>query len=317
MDMNKRIHSEGLSTMENEKTLKTYVVHNPVSGTSDAEAVHDMITQALGERGVPYEIYQTTGKEDIHDVVKKAIQKGFQRFVAVGGDGTIQGVASGLVHTDLPLVMIPTGTVNALARELDIPFALDDSVRWWMDSAEQRVIDVIEANGRYYLLNVSVGTAASIMKNVKREDIHRFGVLPYIREALRRMNVPLFRFRVTIDGRTTVVRASEIFIANSGVLLGLEALRLDPDANLDNGKLSVCRARLQSVFDYVKMAFKIAVQSASETEELNCEDAMREVRVEADRRVPVQGDGELIGNTPVTVKLIPRALNVIVPPRNT
>lgn len=317
MDITKPIQSNGLSSMQNEKSLKTYVVHNPVSGTSDAEQVHEKITQSLQERGVPYEIYQTTGKEDIHDIVKKAIANGFQRFVAIGGDGTIQGVASGLVHTDLPLVMVPTGTVNALARELEIPFALEDSVRWWMDSAEQRRIDVVEANKRYYLLNVSVGTAASIMKNVKREDIHRFGVLPYIREALRRMNVPMYRFKVTIDDRSFIVRASEIFIANSGILLGLAALRLDPDASLDSGKLSVCRARLQTVFDYVRMVFKIAVKPDSDVEELNCVDALREVRIEANGRVPVQGDGELIGNTPVTVRLIPHALNVIVPPRRT
>lgn len=315
MDTTKLIQSNGLSSMQNEKSLKTYVVHNPVSGTSDAEAVYGEITEALQERGVPYEIYQTTGKEDIHEIVKKAIKNGFQRFVAIGGDGTIQGVASGLVHTDLPLVMVPTGTVNALARELEIPFALEDSVRWWLDSAEQRRIDVVEANQRYYLLNVSVGTAASIMKSVKREDIHRFGVLPYIREALRRMNVPMYRFKVTIDDRSFNVRASEIFIANSGVLLGLAALRLDPDASLDSGKLSVCRARLQTVFDYVKMAFKIAVKPDSEMEELSCVDALHEVRIEATGRVPVQGDGELIGNTPVTVRLIPHALTVIVPPR--
>lgn len=303
--------------MENEKSLKTYVVHNPVSGTSDAEAVYEAINQALSERGVPHEIYQTTGQEDIHDVVKKAIKNGFQRFVAVGGDGTIQGVASGLVHTKLPLVMIPTGTVNALARELGIPFALDDSVRWWMDSAERRSLDVIEINGRYYLLNVSIGTTAEIMSEVKREDIHRFGVLPYIREALRRPKIPTHRFKVRIDDRTIYFRASEIFIANSGILLGLQALQLDPDASLDNGKLTVCRARLQTVFDYVKMAFKIAVQPEPADEELNCLDAFREVHVESERPVSVQGDGEPIGNTPVTVKLIPHALNVIVPPRQT
>jgi diacylglycerol kinase family enzyme len=131
------------------------------------------------------------------------------------------------------------------------------------------------------------------------------------------MNVPMFRFKVTIDDRSMLVRASEIFVANSGILLGLKALRVDPDASLDNGKLSVCRARLQSVFDYVKMAFKIAVQPASDVEELNCVDALHEVRIEANHPVPVQGDGELIGNTPVTVRLIPHALNVIVPPRRT
>ncbi len=301
--------------MQNEKTLKTYVVHNPVSGTSDAETVHGKITQALQERNVPHEIYQTTGQEDLQDVVRDAIERGFQRFVAVGGDGTIQGVASGLVHTDLPLVMIPTGTVNALARELEIPFALDDSVRWWMDSGEQRSLDVIEVNGRCYLLNVSVGAAANIMKKVKREDIHRFGVLPFIREALRQMNVTTYRFQIEIDGHKIFTRAAEIFVANSGILLGLQALRLDPETNLDSGKLSVCWARLQTIFDYVRVAFKIAVQPNTGKEEFNCMDARREVRIEANGRIPVQGDGELIGNTPVTIKLIPHALNVIVPPR--
>lgn len=301
--------------MQNEKTLKTYVVHNPVSGTSDAEAVYGKITDALQERRVPYEIYQTTGEEDLRDVVRDALGRGFQRFVAVGGDGTIQGVASGLVRTDLPLVMIPTGTVNALARELEIPFALDDSVRWWLDSAEQRSLDVIEVNGRCYLLNVSVGTAASIMKEVKREDIHRFGVLPFIAEALRRMKVPTYRFEIEIDGHKIFTRAAEIFVANSGILLGLQALRLDPETNLDSGKLSVCWARLQTIFDYARVAFKIAVHSDGGQEEFNCADARREVRIEANGRIPVQGDGELIGNTPVTIKLIPHALKVIVPPR--
>ena len=301
--------------MENEKTLKTYVVHNPVSGVSDAETVHAKISQALQEGGVPYEIYETTGREDIHDLVKDAIGRGFQRFVAVGGDGTIQGVASGLIHTDLPLVMIPTGTVNALARELEIPFGLDDSVRWWMESVERRSIDVIEVNGRFYLLNVSVGAAAGIIKQVKREDIHRFGVLSYIREALRRMNVPMYRFQIAIDGHKIFVRAADIFVANSGILLGLKALRLEPDANLDNGKLTICWARLQTVLDYVRMAFRIAVRGESDAADVNCMDALREVRIKANGRVPVQGDGEPIGNTPVTMKLIPHALNVIVPPR--
>src|SRR5215207_11028125 len=112
----------------NRKRLKTFVVHNPVSGLSQAEVVREKISQAMEEHQIPFEIYETTGKEDIHDLVKAAIKNGFERFVAVGGDGTVSGVASGLVRTEIPLVIIPTGTVNALARELQIPMALDDSV---------------------------------------------------------------------------------------------------------------------------------------------------------------------------------------------
>src|SRR5690349_6157138 len=95
-------------SMETTHKLKTYIVHNPVSGTTDAEAAHDRIRQIMDEHQIPFEIYETTGKEDIRDVVRDAIKNGFERFVAVGGDGTISGVASGLVQTEFPMVIIPT-----------------------------------------------------------------------------------------------------------------------------------------------------------------------------------------------------------------
>src|ERR1041384_4520824 len=99
--------------MEIEKQLKTYVVQNPVSGLSDAPTIHAKISQVMQENQIPFEIYETTGKEDLHEIVKAAIKKGFERFVAVGGDGTISGVASGLVNAKIPLVIVPTGTENA------------------------------------------------------------------------------------------------------------------------------------------------------------------------------------------------------------
>jgi diacylglycerol kinase family enzyme len=155
------------------------------------------------------------------------------------------------------------------------------------------------------------------MSEVKREDIHRFGVLPFIREVLQRSTIPMYRFKLTVDGRNILFRASEIFVANSGVLLGMKALELDPDAALDSGKLTICHARMQSIFDYLRMAFHIAVKPVSENENVDCVDALREVRIESNRPVRVQGDGELVGNTPVTITLIPHALNVIIPPRRT
>lgn len=301
--------------METDQKLKTYVVHNPVSGTSDAEAVGEKIRQIMDEHQIPFAIYQTTGKEDIREIVKQAIKNGFKRFIAVGGDGTISGVASGLVRTELPMVIIPTGTVNALARELKIPFDLDEALGWWLADYETKVIDVLQAQDQYYLLNVSVGTSARIMKAAKREDIHKYGVLVYIWEALKRYaSIPIYRFRLVIDGRSSYSRASEILIANSGLLLGTKILQFDEKAGLDSGNLSICTARLHTVLDYVRIAMKMLRQSGDEIEEFNCVRASRDVVVDANRPVPVQGDGELIGNTPVTVTLIPRSLHIVCPP---
>lgn len=299
--------------MESNHKLKTYVVHNPVSGTTDAEAARERIRQVMDEYGIPFEIYQTTGKEDIHSIVQDAIQKGFERFVAMGGDGTISGVASGLVNTKLPMVIIPTGTVNALARELQIPLGLDDA-DWWLREHEIKIIDVVRAREHFYLLNISVGTSARIMSAARREAIHKYGVIVYVWEAVKRyMTIPVYRFRLTIDGRTTTTRAAEIFIANSGLLLGIKTLQVDEKASLDSGKLSVCTAQLRTLLDYVRIGIKLFVQSAEDIAEFNCVQVAREVTIDANRPVTVQGDGELIGNTPVTVTLIPRSLHIVCP----
>jgi len=302
--------------MGTEKQLKTYVVQNPVSGLSDAPTIRDKISQVMLEHQIPFEIYQTTGKEDLHEIVKAAIKKGFERFVAIGGDGTISGVASGLVNTKIPLVIIPTGTVNALARELQVPFNLDEAVRWWVDGdTRSKFIDVIEARDRFYLLGVSAGASAKIMKEAKREDIHRFGVLVYIWNALKRVkDVPTHRFQLTVDGKQVSFRASELMIANSGLLMGLKALRLDPNASLDSGQLSVCHARMNTFIDYARLVLKVATTPPEKNTEVDCLDARREIRITGNHKIPVQGDGEQIGYTPITVKLIPHSLHVIMPP---
>lgn len=296
--------------------LRTYVIQNPVSGLSDAPTIRDKISQAMNEYQIPFEIYETTGREDLYKVVKAAIGKGFERFVAVGGDGTISGVASGLVNTKIPMVIVPTGTVNALARELQIPFTLDEAIRWWVTGGRSKFIDVIMVKERFYLLNVSAGTAAKIMKEAKREHIHRFGVLVYIWNAIKQFaNVPTYRFQLLVDGKPVQFRASEVMIANSGMLMGLRALQLDPEASLDSGKLTICHAQMKTMFDYVKIGFKLLTTPPEQTPpELDCIDALKEIIIQGNGPIPVQGDGEQIGFTPVTVKLMAQSLHIIMPP---
>jgi diacylglycerol kinase (ATP) len=300
--------------METNNNLKTYVVHNPVSGQVDAEIVRQQIAQVMEDNRIPYEIYETTGKEKLNEVVQAAIKKGFEQFIAVGGDGTISGVASGLVNTGIPLVILPSGTVNALARELQIPIGIEQAADWWVTNRQVRRIDVLQIRDRYFLLNISVGVSAGIMKEAKREEINKLGVFAFLRQALKRKsNLPAYRFQVAIDGAITYMRATELFIANSGMLLGLKALQFDPKADLDTGRMSVCYARMQSLFDYARIALKLLAVPAEEKKDLNCTDALREVRIHANVPVPVQGDGEQVGMTPVTITLLPRALHVVVP----
>ena len=309
-DSSNRVQSQ----METGNKLRTYVVQNPVSGQVEGDTVREQIIKVMEENQIPYEIYETTGKEKLNEVVKAAIDKGFEQFVAVGGDGTVAGVASGLVNTGIPLVILPSGTANALARELQIPIGIEQSADWWVSNRQVRKIDAMQIGDRYFLLNISVGVSASIMKDTDRGEINKLGVFAFLRQALKRTsNLPAYRFQVAIDGATTYMRATELFIANSGMLLGLKALQLDPKADLDTGRFSICYARMESLFDYVKIALKLIAAPTKEKKELNCTDARKEIRIQANQPVSVQGDGEQVGTTPITITLVPHALQIVVP----
>ena len=104
-----------------ENPPKVYEVINPVAGTTQAGDVRGTIGSVLVEQNLSFEIYETTGEEGLGDIVRDAIRDGFGLFLAVGWDGTIAGVASWLVGTQVPLVIVPAGTWNAPARVLERP----------------------------------------------------------------------------------------------------------------------------------------------------------------------------------------------------
>jgi diacylglycerol kinase family enzyme len=136
---------------------KAYVVLNPVAGVSEPVTVRERIESALQAREVPFEIYETTGQkhEDIRQLVRAAVKQGFKLFISAGGDGTLSSVIDGLVGTELPLVIIPTGTWNALARALDIPLQIDQAIELVFQDHKIQTIDAMQVGENYFVLSVS------------------------------------------------------------------------------------------------------------------------------------------------------------------
>src|SRR4030095_7193462 len=104
---------------------KTFIVVNPVSGTLQAEEVREKIQTALQVHDIPFEIYETKGDDNFKQIVRNAIQGGCKLVITAGGDGTLSGVIDGLVDTQIPLLILPAGTWNALAQALNIPLQID------------------------------------------------------------------------------------------------------------------------------------------------------------------------------------------------
>jgi YegS/Rv2252/BmrU family lipid kinase len=294
---------------------KTYVVLNPVAGVSEPGTVRESIESAFAEHGVPVEIYETTGQkeEDIRQLVRNAVKEGFKLFISAGGDGTLSSVIDGLVGTELPLVIIPTGTWNALARALDIPLQIDQAIELVFQEHKIQTIDAMQVGDGYFVLSVSAGVGALVMKDVERQDKRRLGKFADLRKAVKEvLEFRAYQFEVKIDGKLTKFRASELMVANTSIL-GLRSLQVDPSIRMDDGKLNVCRIYANSVSDYLRLAVSMFRGDQKRNWNVLCVEAQEEVEIRARERLPVQGDGDLIGQLPITVKIRPKAIQVVTP----
>ena len=294
---------------------KTFVVLNPVAGVSEPGTVREKIEMALQAHDLPFEIYETTGQdnEDIRQLVGNAVTQGFKLFISAGGDGTLSSVIDGLVGTEFPLVIIPTGTWNALARALDVPLQIDPAIDLVFQDHTIQTIDAMDVGGRYFVLSVSAGVGALTMKDVERQDKRRLGKLADLRKAVKEvLEFRAYQFEVKIDGKLTKFRAAELMVANTSIL-GIKSLQLDPNIRMDDGKLNVCRIYANSVSDYLKLAVSMFRGDQKRNWNVLCVEAQEEVEVRARERLPVQGDGDLIGHLPITVKIRPKAIQVVTP----
>ena len=151
------------------------------------------------------------------------------------------------------------------------------------------------------------------MGNVKREEKRRFGKFVELWKGFTRlMEFPSFWFEVKIDGKLNRFRASEVMVANARNL-ALKALELDADIHMDDGKLNVCRIYAKSLRDYFGLAFSMLTGSQEKNWNVLCMEALQEVEIRSSRSLKVQGDGDIIGRLPVTVKICPKAVSIVTP----
>lgn len=292
---------------------KTFIVVNPVAGTSQLEDVREKIQTALQAHAIPFEIYETKGDDNFKQIIRNAIQQGAKLVITAGGDGTLSGVVDGLVDTKVPLLILPTGTWNALAQALNIPLQIDAALDLLFQEHNIQTVDAMQVNKKYYLLSISTGLVARTIEDVKREEKRRFGRLADLRSMIVHLwELRSHSFEVKIDGKFSRFRASELMVSNSSILC-LKILRLDPGIHMDDGKLNVCRIYANTLMEYFKLVVSMLKGDQQHNWDILCEESLQEVEIHCREKLPVQGDGELIGKLPVTVKIHPQAVQILTP----
>ncbi|MDY6956977.1 MAG: diacylglycerol kinase family lipid kinase [Pseudomonadota bacterium] len=293
---------------------RLFAVLNPVGGNCDPAAVREGLQAHCARSGQRCTIYETTGAED-EDVparVREAVADGAELVIAIGGDGTVSQVAQGLSGGPIPLAVIPVGTANVFARVMGIPLELEAACALLSAFAVRRV-DAMESDGWLYVLHLGAGLSSLMIRDTDRAAKRRFGRLAYVWTAVRTLSgLQPHRFEIVVDGSRHRLRAKQVFIANGGYW-GTEAIRLGPDIAPDDGVIDLCILNGRTVIDFAGIGWDFLWGRHRRNRKVRYLRAQRAITLDSRPRLPVQGDGEIVGRTPIELCIRPAAVAVAVP----
>ena len=248
------------------RRLRAAVIVNPTKQGLDALRAAVERAEAR-QHFAPSLWYETTVEDPGTSATREALAAGVDLVIAAGGDGTVRSVAAGLRDSGVPLGLVPLGTGNLFARNLDIPVNDHDDAVVLAFAGVDRAVDVLVAditrpNGaieqHVSLVMSGVGIDAAMIANTNPELKRRVGWLAYVDAGLRAipMSKP-FRVLHRIDGgRAHRSRVSSVLIANLGYLPG--NIDLIPDAEIDDGRLDVVRLQPRNVLGWLLIWRKVA-----------------------------------------------------------
>lgn len=281
---------------------------NPSAGGGRTGRLLGTARTALEAAGVAHRVVMTTGIEHGRSEAAAAAAEG-ARVLVMSGDGLIGQVGGALAGTGATLGLIPGGRGNDLARVLGIPADTEEAVAI-VAAGVTREIDVGEANGARFLCIASCGFDSDANR-IANEAQRVKGPLVYAYAALRALAAwKPARFTLSADGEAFAVTGYTVAAANSQAYGG--GMFIAPDAQLDDGLLDVV-----AIGDVSKRRFLQGLPAVFRGEHIaRPEVSVRrcaELRIEADRPFVVYADGDPVAELPATIRVLPRALRVLVP----
>ncbi|MCL5996957.1 MAG: YegS/Rv2252/BmrU family lipid kinase, partial [Chloroflexi bacterium] len=287
-----------------------HIIVNPASGND--EPVLSVFNKVFQPAQVDWDVFITKKSGDACEYAQRAVAAGVDAVGVYGGDGTVTEAASGLLGSGVPLAIFPGGTANVTSIELGIPGKLEEAVALVVGVAcDYRWVDMGRLGDRLFLGHVGIGLEANMHENADRPTKDRLGFLAYPVAALQALREPpMSHYTLTLDGQTVEIDGLNCMVTNLGSL-GVLGATLSNNISVSDGLLDVIVVRSVDVTSLAALAAKVT-GLADPQDQLPHWQA-REVCIVADPPQGITADGEVLGQTPVEVKVLPRAVRVIVP----
>ena len=289
-------------------TRTAAIIVNPTK-FDDIDAVRAQITKGCLAAGWGQPLWvETTAEDPGTGQARQAVKDGATLICPLGGDGTVRAVAEALVGTETPLGLLPGGTGNLLARNLELPVDnLDDALKVALTGQNKRV-DVgrltVDQSGEHenpeeyiFLVMAGIGFDARIMADAPEGLKNKVGPLAYTFSAVKNLRGPQFKARIKVDDNPELIRrARTVIIGNCGKLTG--GLVLLPEAEVDDGWLDAVILSPTGVVGWVAVAGRVISQKRKGHQRVD-HHHLKSMALRCDRLEEVQVDGDTIGQARV------------------
>jgi len=297
------------------------VIVNPVAGAHSTRRKWPLISQRLREAGLSFDHEYTEGVGHAIELARVATNDGYQFLVAVGGDGTVNEVANGILSSaslkGTTLGVVSTGTGSDFVRSVGISrdyakacSSLTSQRRLLIDVGVVKYMNAGKSEQRFFVNGAGVGFDAEIVKATERFPKYFGGTVPYVAGLLR----SLFGYKnksvaLRVGNRVETKRIMSIVVSNGCYFGG--GMRVAPQAELSDGLLDVMTVDDMGKFELLK-AFPTIYKGTHITHPKVRMEKATHIAIESSERVLVHADGELLGEAPASFWLMPSALSIVV-----
>ncbi len=288
--------------------MTAIVVVNPTKIGPEQQLI---LGRALAHEGVEsVRFVETTVDDPGVGQSRAAVEGGADLVLAWGGDGTVMACVTGMAGSDVPLAIVPGGTGNLLARNLDIPLGMDAAIHVAVHGTRRR-IDVGAVDGEKFAAMAGMGFDAAIMRDASEGAKARVGPAAYVASGLTNLPKRGFDCTITVDDQPPRhSRVRTVVVGNVGKLPG--GLPLMPNAVPDDGWLDVVVISPRTTVQWAQVALRVAIRRPH-PRHMDCFRGHR-ILIESRTPQPYELDGDVRGETTrMLCQIEPGALVVCVP----
>jgi len=295
--------------MMQKELKKIYAIINPISGIGSKDRIQEVISSRCISKGITVNIVHTEYAGHATDLTKRAIADDADCVIAVGGDGTINEIARNLLHSDVVLGIIPKGSGNGLARELNIPMDVRSSLDV-VFSNHVSVIDACKANDNIFFCTCGVGFDAAISVEFAKEK--RRGSLTYVKDIVEKyLDYKPEVYELHINDDTLTEQAFLIACANASQY-GNNAY-IAPNADISDGKIDVTILSSFNTLDIGPLAIQLFSKTIDKNSKIKTYRTGK-ARIVRQKEGVMNIDGEPVMTTKdIEVSVISSSLKVFTP----